>query len=134
MVIIHESQSGGVFVIYPASPDADMNAVANKCVPTGVAFKIVDPKILPDAPQYAWQWNDGGDITVNTVMINKAVRTKLISEANQYISDAHWPSKLALNRLSGMERSEFNQWLDYIDALNGVDPANPAWPPKPKQE
>ncbi len=134
MVIIHESQSGGVFVIYPASQDADMNAVAEQCVPPGAAFKIVDQKTLPDAPQYAWQWNDSGDITVNTAMINEAVRTQLISEANQLISDKHWPSKLALNRLSDMERSEFNQWLDYIDVLNGVDPANPAWPPKPKLE
>ncbi|EOV0982854.1 tail fiber assembly protein [Edwardsiella piscicida] len=133
MVIIHESQSGGVFVIYPASPDADMNAVAEKCVPTGVAFKIVDPKTLPDAPQYAWQWNDGGNITVNIAMVNEALRTQLISEANQLISDKHWPSKLALNRLSDVERGEFNQWLDYIDALNGLNPTNPVWPSKPGQ-
>ncbi|CZX96140.1 MULTISPECIES: tail fiber assembly protein [Enterobacter] len=58
----------------------------------------------------------------------------LISDANSYIDGNQWPSKLALGRLSDDDKALFNEWLDYLDALEAVD-TSPApditWPLPP---
>lgn len=53
----------------------------------------------------------------------QAVENKrvLIDAANAHIADRQWPSRLALGRLSADEKVLFNQWLDYLDALNALD-------------
>lgn len=55
----------------------------------------------------------------------------LIDQANGYIDSKQWPSKLALGRLSDADKALFNQWLDYLDALESVDPSKApeiVWP------
>ena len=55
----------------------------------------------------------------------------LISQANEYIDSKQWPSKLALGRLKDDEKASFNKWLDYLDALESVDPSKApeiVWP------
>lgn len=58
----------------------------------------------------------------------------LINDANSYIDGNQWPSKLALGRLSDDDKALFNEWLDYLDALEAVD-TSPApditWPLPP---
>ncbi|HCP8999568.1 TPA: tail fiber assembly protein [Escherichia coli] len=57
-----------------------------------------------------------------------------ISAANGYIDGKQWPSKLALGRLNDAEKSEFNAWLDYLDALELVDTSSAPdieWPTPP---
>ncbi|HDS7823336.1 TPA: tail fiber assembly protein [Escherichia coli] len=57
-----------------------------------------------------------------------------ISAANGYIDGKQWPSKLALGRLNDAEISEFNAWLDYLDALELVDTSSAPdieWPTPP---
>ena len=57
-----------------------------------------------------------------------------ISAANGYINGKQWPSKLALGRLNDAEKSEFNAWLDYLDALELVDTSSAPdieWPTPP---
>ncbi|MCK7100741.1 tail fiber assembly protein [Enterobacter kobei] len=48
-------------------------------------------------------------------------KSGLISQANDYIDSKQWPSKLALGRLKDDEKASFNEWLDYLDALELVD-------------
>lgn len=48
-------------------------------------------------------------------------KDKRIQAANDHINNKQWPSKLSLGRLSGEERTQFNSWLDYLDALEAVD-------------
>lgn len=55
----------------------------------------------------------------------------LINNANNYIDSNQWPSKLALGRLKDDEKASFNKWLDYLDALESVDPSKAqeiVWP------
>ena len=59
-----------------------------------------------------------------------------ISDANNYIDSNQWPSKLALGRLSDADKQSFNEWLDYLDALDAVDiSAAPDvnWPSRPEK-
>ncbi|MFK8256876.1 tail fiber assembly protein [Erwinia sp. AnSW2-5] len=58
-------------------------------------------------------------------------KSKLIEEANNYINNKQWPSKLALNRISDEDKKLFIEWLDYIDNLNDIDISSPSWPEKP---
>ncbi|KVK18927.1 phage tail protein [Enterobacter hormaechei subsp. steigerwaltii] len=50
-------------------------------------------------------------------------KSGLISQANDHIDSKQWPSKLALGRLKDDEKASFNEWLDYLDALESVDPS-----------
>ncbi|HDT0752070.1 TPA: tail fiber assembly protein [Enterobacter kobei] len=61
-------------------------------------------------------------------------KQSLINDANNYIDSNQWPSKLALGRLSDEDKQSFNEWLDYMDALEAVDTSEApdiAWPEKP---
>lgn len=44
-----------------------------------------------------------------------------IDAVNAYINGKQWPGKAAVGRLKGDELSHYNMWLDYLDALDGVD-------------
>lgn len=44
-----------------------------------------------------------------------------IDAVNAYINGRQWPGKAAIGRLKGDELSQYNIWLDYLDALDGVD-------------
>lgn len=62
-------------------------------------------------------------------------KQKRIDAANQYINYMQWPSKLALNRLSANEKGKFNEWLDYLDALEAVNTSSAPeidWPAVPE--
>ena len=71
-------------------------------------------------------------------LVQKAeiLKQALISDANNYIDSNQWPSKLALGRLSDVDKQSFNEWLDYLDALEAVDiSAAPDvnWPSRPEK-
>ncbi|EPF4824647.1 tail fiber assembly protein, partial [Escherichia albertii] len=45
-----------------------------------------------------------------------------------------WPGKAAIGRLKGEELAQYNLWLDYLDALELVDPSSAPdieWPTPP---
>lgn len=59
-----------------------------------------------------------------------------IDLANNYINSRQWPGKAALGRLSDAEKEQYNQWLDYLDALEAVDTSSAPdinWPESPEQ-
>ncbi|CZW83554.1 MULTISPECIES: tail fiber assembly protein [Enterobacter] len=61
-------------------------------------------------------------------------KQSLINDANNYIDSNQWPSKLALGRLSDEDKQSFNEWLDYMDALEAVDTSTApdiTWPEIP---
>lgn len=60
-------------------------------------------------------------------------RTLLITTANAYMSDRQWPGKAAIGRLKDGELTQYNLWLDYLDALYAVDNDAPdiEWPTAP---
>lgn len=86
---------------------------------------------------------DGSEFTTPSVpaptkddLIASAVTNKtiLINQANDYINSKQWPSRLALGRLSNEDKSTFNAWLDYLDALNAIDTSTApdiTWPEQP---
>ena len=58
-----------------------------------------------------------------------------IGVANDYINNKQWPGKAAIGRLKGEELTQYNLWLDYIDALEVVDVSsapNIEWPTAPE--
>lgn len=63
-VILFPNDNGGVAVIIPAPEFAgQIDAVANKDVPAGKPWRIVDDSILPSRDSRdRWIWNDEGPI------------------------------------------------------------------------
>lgn len=61
-------------------------------------------------------------------------KQRLINAANDFMNSKQWPGKAVLGRLNDDELKKYNEWLDYLDALNVVDvEAAPdiAWPSEP---
>lgn len=61
-------------------------------------------------------------------------RNLLISLANDFMNSKQWPGKAAMGRLTDTEKSLYNTWLDYLDALNAVDTTTApdiTWPQTP---
>lgn len=57
-----------------------------------------------------------------------------IDAANAYMNGKQWPGKAALGRLKGDELASYNEWLDYLDALNEVKTVSTTqidWPKEP---
>lgn len=65
-VIIFPNDNGGVSVIIPAPEFADqIKAVAQKDVPEGKPWRIVDDKSLPSRDNRdRWLWTDSGQLDV----------------------------------------------------------------------
>lgn len=58
-------------------------------------------------------------------------KQKLIEQTSDYINNKQWPGKAAIGRLSESELSQYNQWLDRLDALEDIDTASApdiTWP------
>lgn len=69
-------------------------------------------------------------------IVAQAVKEKQnrIDAANDYMNGKQWPGKAAIGRLTGDELSQYNLWLDYLDALEAVDTSTAPdieWPGKP---
>lgn len=62
-------------------------------------------------------------------------RQRRIDTANDYMNSKQWPGKAAIGRLKGDELSQYNLWLDYLDALEAVDTSSAPdinWPEVPE--
>lgn len=66
-VILFPNDNGGVAVIIPAPEFADqIEAVANKDVPAGKPWRILDNKSLPPRDSRdRWLWSEEGPINVS---------------------------------------------------------------------
>lgn len=64
----------------------------------------------------------------------EAEKQERIKQANEYINSKQWPGKAVMGRISDAEKNQYNEWLDYLDALEAVDTStapNITWPEKP---
>ncbi|WP_334354376.1 tail fiber assembly protein [Enterobacter hormaechei] len=62
------------------------------------------------------------------------MRQQLIDEANAFINSRQWPGKAAIGRLKGDDLTQYNIWLDYLDALEVINISEPQkiiWPEIP---
>lgn len=74
----------------------------------------------------------------HTALVSDADAQKqyLITQANTHINTKQWPGKAAIGRLKDNELSQYNLWLDYLDALEAVDTASAPdieWPTPPAE-
>ncbi|EFG1629842.1 tail fiber assembly protein [Escherichia coli] len=70
----------------------------------------------------------------NLIALVELKKRKLINEANEHMNNRQWPGKAAIGRLKGEELAQYNLWLDYLDALELVDPSSAPdieWPTPP---
>ncbi|HAH9670058.1 tail fiber assembly protein [Escherichia coli] len=61
-------------------------------------------------------------------------RQRRINDANHFMNSKQWPGKAAISRLKGDELTQYNLWLDYLDALEAVDTSSAPdieWPTPP---
>ncbi|MDU6539174.1 tail fiber assembly protein [Mixta calida] len=134
----------GVAVMFPAeNTGMTIEEIAEKDTPAGSKYIITDYSSLPaDFPQSSWSIDfKAGEVLVDSEKLKSIYiadagleKDRLIVEANVYINDHNWPSKLALGRLSDDDKARFNAWLDYIEAVTAVDTATAPdinWPDKP---
>ncbi len=66
----------------------------------------------------------------------EANKQQLIDQANDYMNSKQWPGKAVLGRLKSNELAQYNEWLDYLDALEVVETSvapNLEWPTPPAQ-
>lgn len=73
--------------------------------------------------------------TEELIAAAESKQQQLINEANAYINNRQWPGKAAIGRLKGEELSQYNLWLDYLDALEAVDASSAPdinWPVPPE--
>jgi len=69
MKIIYETQDGGVAVVTPFS-DKDLTTLANKVVPQGTSYEIVNDNVIPTNQRFRDAWQKSGTTVV--VDITKA--------------------------------------------------------------
>ncbi|PSN05834.1 tail fiber assembly protein [Siccibacter turicensis] len=115
-------------------------------IETGEPKEITQPGDYPTgtttaAPSTRFDvWNGSEWVTDSAAQqaaaVKEAEQTKssLRSYANGFINEQQWPSRLALGRLSEEEKTAFNAWLDYLDALEAVDTSSApeiSWPAQP---
>ncbi|MNB62545.1 Caudovirales tail fiber assembly protein [compost metagenome] len=94
--------------------------------------------IAPSGPYDKW---DGKGWVTDTdaeraadVAAADAEKQSKINKANEYINSKQWPGKAAMGRLSDAEKAKYNEWLDYLDALEAVDTSSAPdidWPTPP---
>lgn len=102
---------------------------------------------VPDGAAVGVGWGyDGSTFTpppepekTKEQLIQEAVTKKemLIQSANEYINSRQWPGKAAIGRLTGDGLAQYNLWLDYLDALEAIDPPstlNINWPVLPEAQ
>ncbi|EOY4469464.1 tail fiber assembly protein [Cronobacter sakazakii] len=81
-------------------------------------------------------WIDAPPPSQEEVILSNTIKKQVyINQANDYINNKQWPGKAAMGRLTNMERNSYNQWLDYLDALEAIDNTssqNIAWPESPQ--
>lgn len=82
------------------------------------------------------KWKDVPPLThEEQVTVAATEKKKLIGEANDFINGKQWPGKAAIGRLKSDELTQYNLWLDYLDALEAVDTNEPQeikWPVQPE--
>ncbi|ELQ3566558.1 tail fiber assembly protein [Salmonella enterica] len=64
-------------------------------------------------------------------------KQQLTAQANLYMNSKQWPGKAAIGRLKGDELTQYNLWLDYLDALEAVDTSSAPdikWPTPPGEQ
>ncbi|MCQ7061561.1 tail fiber assembly protein [Escherichia coli] len=80
-------------------------------------------------------WLDAPQPTHDEIVTYASTKKQaLINQANTYINSKQWPGKAAISRLKGEEMTQYNLWLDYLDALEAVDTTSAPdikWPTAP---
>ncbi|EOZ4422661.1 tail fiber assembly protein [Escherichia coli] len=95
--------------------------------------------ITPSSPYDKW---DGTKWVTDTVAEHtadvaaaEAEKQDRIDQANEFMNSKQWPGKAAMGRLNDPEKAKYNAWLDYLDALEGVDTSTAPqinWPSSPE--
>ncbi|MBJ9836154.1 tail fiber assembly protein [Citrobacter freundii] len=94
--------------------------------------------IAPSTPYDTWngeEWITDVD-TQHTADVAEAdvEKQSRINQTNAYMNSKQYPGKAALGRLTDNEKAQYNEWLDYLDALEAVDTASAPdinWPLPP---
>lgn len=95
---------------------------------------------LSDSKPSQWHtWSsDTNEWVISTdgqIKLADVEKSRLIKEANDFINRQQWPGKAAMGRLKDTEKSQYNLWLDYLDALEAVDTSSAQdieWPLYPQ--
>ncbi|HAN9558311.1 tail fiber assembly protein [Escherichia coli] len=67
-------------------------------------------------------------------LVGPIKKQQLINQTNEYMNRRQWPGKAAVGRLKGEELTQYNLWLDYLDALELGDISSAPdieWPTPP---
>ncbi|ESA29118.1 TPA: tail fiber assembly protein [Escherichia coli] len=84
------------------------------------------------------EWADIPPLTKeDLIAATEYERQRRIDVANDFMNSKQWPGKAAIGRLKGDELTQYNLWLDYLDALEAVDTSSAPdikWPTPPGEQ
>ncbi|KAA0510360.1 tail fiber assembly protein [Enterobacter vonholyi] len=93
-------------------------------------------KILTAGADGMPTWGDVPPPTHEEIVCQASVeKQNRIDAANNYMSAKQWPGKAAIGRLKDTEKSQYNEWLDYLDELEAIDTSiapHIEWPERPE--
>lgn len=97
--------------------------------------------IKPSGPYDVWDgksWvTDHDALHAAEVLALESERKFRLNDANEYMNSRQWPGKAALGRLKGDDIIQYNQWLDYLDALEALQIESHdeiTWPVEPEKQ
>lgn len=132
-VIIFE-HDGKLMVMTPAHEEVtglSVEKTAEKDVPQGEPFWIIDEHDLPGVPQEAWEILETGDNNVASVVINsKKLREYNINKSDNEKKDllslyrsktADWNTDLMMGDISEEDRARLKAWVAWRKKVEAVD-------------
>lgn len=132
-VIIFE-HDGKLMVMTPAHEEVtglSVEKTAEKDVPQGEPFWIIDEHDLPGGPQEAWEILETGDNNVASVVINpKKLREYNINKAESEKKDLlslyrakteNWNTDLMLGDISDDDRAKLVAWRNWRKDVETID-------------
>lgn len=127
-------QDGSVIVMTPVPQEVSglsVQEVAEKDVPEGLAYWLINSDKLPLEPQQTWEISEAGENGVVTVTVNPGkLRKYYVAQAEGHKKDllslyrtttANWNTDLQLGDISDDDRENLIAWRNWRKSVEAVD-------------
>ena len=121
-IIIYTTDSKSVAVMCPA-PDfsGDLYALAEKDVPAGAQWRIINADQLPSEAQWKWQWTDDGSLLlIEQIMFNEPQKFARIGELKQLLASTDYVALADYDKSKPDVLAQRQAWREELRALEVI--------------